>query len=120
MKYIDLLYIVIVLAMISASLVRFGNQFIKMEERERALDTKKESLCFISNSFINTCRGKGFDSFEEWQKTCKALWPLDYIAWGDAASFLPVENNLCYYAKWTGLELNGEVFCRAGDVNAKK
>lgn len=114
MRFIDILYIMLILGMLSASLIRFGNQFIQLDEKEENIDIKKESLCFISGSFINTCKGNGFDSLETWQKTCKAMWALDYIAWSDADSFCPVEKGLCYYGSWSGSQISGDVFCFIG------
>ncbi|MCR4580376.1 MAG: hypothetical protein K5681_08520 [Treponema sp.] len=114
MKFIDLIYIMLLLSMISAAVLRFSKSFIELDKRESELSYQKDSISFISQSFINTCDGMGFPSLNEWQKSCKAMWTLDYIAWADAASFLPVKSGVLLYGSWKNNDLSGEVYCRPG------
>lgn len=79
------------------------------------LRNKEEMLEFISKSFRNTCEGHGFSSLNQWQKSCRALWNLTYIAWADAEEFMIVRNSdehKLYYGKWERDGEGGEVFCR--------
>lgn len=76
---------------------------------------KVDSYYFISESFRMTCDGKGFESFSEWQKTCRSLFGLEYIAWSDAQDFMSVdesEKGKLFYGIWSGPMGNGEVYCR--------
>ena len=65
---------------------------------------------FIAQSFKNTCSGKGFKSFEQWQLTCNALFKLDSIA------FEKSTNGSIVYASWNGTgnfsKCSGEVYCK--------
>jgi len=115
MKFIDVIYIMLILCMISAAIVRFGNCFLELDSREQELVYQKESLSFISQSFVNCCRGHGFSDLNEWQKCCRAMWSLDYIAWSDAASFMPLEGGKLVYAKWNNEALSGEIYCKKGN-----
>ena len=94
----------------------FGKDFksnvaILKNEKKNELDRK-----FIEESFKNTCCGKGFSDLNEWQKTCRSLFSLDYIAWSDATEFMDVndENSegKLFYGKWTSSSFEGEVYCR--------
>lgn len=71
---------------------------------------------FIEQSFKNTCYGNGFSDLNEWQKTCRALFNLDYIAWSDASEFMAVvdedSEGKLLYGKWIGASFDGEVYCR--------
>ena len=69
---------------------------------------------FIAESFRNTCKGKGFDSLEEWKLCCNALFDLEYINWEQVNN--EPQNLKLLYAEWKGkdlfVECSGEVFCR--------
>ena len=76
---------------------------------------------FITQSFKDSCDGKGFASQEEWQVTCRSMFDLEYIAWCPAEEFMIVQNdeyrNRLMYATWKGnkdLEAcSGEVYYRS-------
>lgn len=71
---------------------------------------------FISESFRNTCNGKGFKDLIQWQVTCRAMFNLSYIAWSDASEFMEVPEDICnkklFYGKWINSDGEGEVYCR--------
>lgn len=77
----------------------------KMNDEKRIIENKVCSTRFISESFINTCKGNGFSSFVEWQANCKALFYLDSIEW-------KTEDNELFCGIWKGECSSGEVFCR--------
>ncbi len=87
------------------------NIAVLKNEKKNELDRK-----FIEESFKNTCHGKGFSDLNEWQKTCRALFSLDYIAWSDAAEFMDVcdedTKGKLFYGKWSATYFEGEVYCR--------
>ena len=76
-----------------------------------------EKLKFISESFENACQGKGFDSLIQWQKTCRAMWNLNYIGWSKASDFMIVNDkndSVLMYGTWKSESYNGEIYS-AGD-----
>jgi len=117
MKFTDIviLYVVAGVLIISTSCgLRLCDRIGKESDLRR-----QESICmrFVSESFRNTCKGKGFKNLNEWQIICRALWKLDYIGWAKAEEFMideagKTENEL-FYGKWNGFCGQGEVFCRA-------
>lgn len=93
----------------------------------RTLGKKAESIQnsysgkrFIAESFRNTCEGRGFESLEEWQLTCKQLFKLEYIAWCPCEEFMidevTLDGNSLLYGKWIAKEeckaMSGEVYYR--------
>ncbi len=85
--------------------------YSKKMEVKNAFDSER----FISESFRNACEGRGFASFVEWQKVCKDMWELDYIAWTEADTFMEIEKpekGKLMYGRWTGPYGAGEVYCR--------
>lgn len=91
-----------------------GLRFCSIQEKEN-LELRKQVDCFkfVSKSFVNTCQGKGFKDLNQWQKTCRALWDIQYIGWSSADDFLEVpenkKNNL-FYGTWKSDISNGEVY----------
>lgn len=65
---------------------------------------------FIAQSFKNTCQGKGFKSFEQWQLVCNALFKLDFIVYELNAT------GTIAHASWSGIQnfskCGGEVYCK--------
>lgn len=116
MKLIDMVYVMLVLSMLFSAVLRFGKTFVDLDVREREVDLQKDSLTFISESFIKTCHGSGFSSLQEWQKVCGAMWKLDYIAWGGADSFLPLAENKLMYGVWRNSQIKGEIYSEAGQA----
>ena len=115
MRFVDLLAFICVqtflACVLSSSLGLCGDLYQKRMEKKLAFESSR----FISESFRETSCGRGFDSFVEWQKTCKALWKLDYISCTRADSFMLVENSDkgdLFYAKWIGPYGDGEVYSR--------
>ncbi len=70
---------------------------------------KKDCVCFISKSFRNTCKGIGFETFEEWEKTCRSMWLLEEIGYGVEES--GKDKNLMF-GKWNGPYGSGIVYYR--------
>lgn len=115
MKFIDAL---VFMFFLSLMVFIYGYSLKSVNRTEEAAFKAKqkfESMEFISESFRNTCNGTGFSSLKEWQKTCKAMWKLDYIGWSEAEDFMEVsksEKGILMYGKWNGIYGSGEVFCR--------
>jgi len=102
--------------LLSSSISLCSDLYQKKIEKKMAFEASR----FISESFRETCDGRCFDSFVDWQKTCKAMWNLDYISWTRADSFMPVENSNngdLLYAKWIGPYGDGEVYNRVRKWN---
>lgn len=70
---------------------------------------KKDCICFISKSFCKTCEGKGFETFEEWKKTCRAMWLLEEIEYEAGES---EKDKSLMVGKWNGAYGSGIVYCR--------
>ena len=91
------------------------------ELSKKVIEAEKKADCvyFVSESFRNTCRGNGFDSLLEWQKSCQMMFGLDYIGYGKADAFLAEEtggenesDSVLYYGSWIGKYGEGEVYER--------
>lgn len=88
------------------------------EKNERKILEKKNQLqCekFISESFKQTCNGKGFQNLNQWQETCRAMWNLEYIGWSDAQDFMIVPDNPDFNLMcgiWKSKNSIGEVFSK--------
>lgn len=110
-----ILFCLVVISLLSATILDFIN-VNKVRLLALEFNQKADAEYFISESFRKTCRGEGFDSLNEWQIVCKALWQLEYIGWGNAEDFMIVDYsfNECplIYGKWQGRIMEGEVFCR--------
>lgn len=89
----------------------FGN---KIENRCREMKDERNMLVFVSESFRNTCENKGFDSLENWQKSCRAMWNLSYIGFTFADSFMDYDfsDSKIVYGSWIYKDKNYEVYCR--------
>jgi len=72
---------------------------IVSEERSQAVCCR-----FVAESFRNTCKERGFSTLNEWQKSCRELWKLEYISWCKADSFMKVNNSESkeplFYGRW--------------------
>mgnify|MGYP003309324946 CR=1 FL=1 len=89
--------------------------FENLNDRRESARLLYESTEFISKSFINTCNGSGFENLNEWQKNCREMFQLEYIAWTRADNFMidsSEDNGELLYGKWIGKSGGGEVFCR--------
>lgn len=121
MRFSTLIVVIVFLGIIGVSVHQaawYTNELgSRAENTRQCFWTKK----FIVQSFKNTCDGKGFESLEEWQLTCRTMFDLEYIAWCPAEEFMVIENeedkgNLMY-AVWTGNKAlkacSGEVYYRS-------
>ena len=93
MRFVELLAFICVqtflACVLSSSLGLCGDLYQKRMEKKLAFESSR----FISESFRETSCGRSFDSFVEWQKTCKALWKLNCISCSRADSFMLVQNS---------------------------
>ena len=81
MRFSDLILVMLLTGLFASSLSGQIKALGQIEERLEGLQIQADSYSFISESFRKTCRGQAFYSLDEWEKTCKAMWPLDYISW---------------------------------------
>jgi hypothetical protein len=120
MRLVELLFL---LSLIFTSSFFLNKNIVRISNLSKSVENKKSSVInneFIYKSFINTCKGemcgskKGFSSLNEWQVSCRAMFDLDYISWGNADEFMVVnsEKEKLLYGKWFGKSINGEIYCR--------
>lgn len=113
MRYMELLVIMFLLSTFGIFVTSTIGIYKRLfTENAKILDETSACL-FISQSFKNTCDGTGFDSLYQWQKSCKSMWNLKYIAWCDARDFLPIPGEYekkVLYGKWIGENWEGEVY----------
>lgn len=115
MRFTDALIFLGLLCFLSVSISGGYRNLQGLEEKTSVMEMKVESTRFISESFRNTCSNAGFENLVEWQKVCRAMWKLDYIAWGKAESFMETsesDKGELFYGTWTGPCGRGEVYCR--------
>lgn len=114
--------IVIISVLVSLLFVSGASGFHSVKELSLAGENKKNeylSTRFISESFRKTCKGNGFKDLNQWQKTCRSLWNLDYIGWCSAEDFMvdpSPESGELLYGKWIGSCGEGEVYERCASV----
>jgi len=114
-KFTDVFLWIVLLSTLIISANYSFKTFRQLEEKSSSFEKKVESTEFISKSFRKACSKEGFTSLNQWQKTCKALWKLEYIAWAEAEDFMDVsesEKGTLMYGKWSGNYGSGEIFCR--------
>ncbi len=134
MRFVYLFASLAVMLLLSAGLNYEIKSLEKISAKKNLVRKEFESGRFISESFANackgqntfngqnTCKGRGFESLVQWQKTCKAMWDLDYIGWSKADSFMNVENpekGQLLYGRWIGPYGNGEIYYRVTDESEK-
>ena len=115
MRLSELCVIMMSLCSLYTGIYSVVGKAVKINELNHIEQKKLNSLEYISESFRKTCEGKGYSSLNDWQKSCKSLWNLDYIAWCDVSDFMEVKNNsdtVLFYAQWSGENGNGEVYHR--------
>lgn len=115
MRFVEVIVVYIILCFLEIVFCTGILSYRKIVNECEAKKMEYSSTKFISESFKNTCVGKGFKNLEEWQKTCRALWKLDYIGWASANEFMDESFENCdelFYGKWIGGCSEGEVFCR--------
>lgn len=113
MRYTDFIAIIFI---VSAFLLCFSGTlktYEKLYKKNSEIIDETSACYFISESFKETCDGRGFKSLCQWQKSCKDMWNLKYIAWCNAKDFLPVPpeyGKKILYGKWIGEKWEGEVY----------
>lgn len=119
MKLPVVFVLMMILSLASISLRDFAFSSIRLEKKVIQTHRSYSEKKFIAESFKNTCRGKGFSSFEEWQKCCRRMFSLEYIAWCPAREFMIDEAaraELLIYATWIASKeysgVSGEIYCR--------
>ena len=81
-------------------------QIKKIDEQLMLLKKQVDSITFISGSFCNSCKEKGFHNLDEWKVVCKKMWKLEEIEW----SCFKSGEELIYFGKWNGPYGRGEVY----------
>lgn len=111
--------IVVIFGIFSFFILNLFDGFLickKLSETMGEVKNTCEAEKFITESFKKTCKGEGFNSLNEWQVTCRAMFSLDYIGWSNADDFMEVDyefsKNKLFYGKWIGSGWDGEVYCR--------
>lgn len=117
MRFLETLMFLVVLICMESAVACGFQSYIKLCNQVESRRNELDSIRFISETFRNTCRGngKGFSDLVEWQKTCKALWQLDYIGWSQADAFMELEDtksDILLFGTWSGAVGKGEVYCR--------
>lgn len=115
MKLIDVLIFLTLLVLMDICLLSGVKSYCQLNEKQNESRNRVDSAKFISESFRNCCRGEGFCDLIQWQKTCKAMWNLDYIGWTEAENFMEVseeDSGTLLYGTWRGSVGEGEVYCR--------
>lgn len=117
MRFHTLLLILTFAGIMSVSVLNYWTFAKTTGQKSEQLRHSYSAKRFIAESFRNTCGGRGFDSLEEWQLTCRQLFNLEYIAWCPADEFMiDEESSVLMYGKWIGKDndkkISGEVYCR--------
>ena len=106
MRFVDVICLSVILALFSASFTGIFSQIIRLQNDVDNARKKSDSLIFISESFCNSCSGKGFSSLDEWKRVCACVWQLDFIEWECVGG----EDSGLYCGKWKGPYGSGEVY----------
>lgn len=116
MRFCEVLVAIALFMGFSICFTEYSIKINKLNEECIGLEKQVTAEKFISNSFVNTCSGKGFADLNEWQQKCRAMYNLDYIAWCNAEDFMDVsyENKptQLYYGTWNSNDIKGEIYCR--------
>lgn len=122
MRFSTLIVVTIFLGLISVSVHDAMTCIKTLGSRVENTRDCYAAKSFIAESFKNTCEGKGFESLEQWQLCCRAMFKLEYIAWCPAENFMIDEAAergapKLMYGKWiAGAPFeasSGEVFYRS-------
>ena len=125
MRLVELICFSVILTLFSSAFTKLYSQFLLLDMQIEEMKKKSDSLIFISESFCNSCQGKGFASFDEWKAGCGSLWQLESIEWkcvewrcvdAKAAGYEEGESEdnplLLYCGSWKGPYGSGEVYGR--------
>ncbi len=122
------LIILTFIGIMSISVLNYLTCVKTLDKKEHNLFITCSGKRFIAESFRQTCKGRGFETLEEWQLTCRRLFKLEYIAWCSSDEFMIDEggkdNPPLMYGKWIAGEelkaMDGEVYCRLSKVDRKE
>lgn len=75
---------------------------VRIDSVCRDVKTETDMCAFVSESFRNACEKKGFESLEDWQKKCRAMWNLSYIGFSSTDAFMGGEtsDSSLLYGSW--------------------
>lgn len=88
-----------------AELSRISMKLLENEKKINAVKTKTEMNVFISESFRQSCVGKGFGSPDKWKENCRVLFNLDSIEWELTSG------DCMYMGTWEGEYGIEEAYC---------
>lgn len=106
MRFTDLICISVILALYSSIFIGLFSQISRVDRELSEIRNKTDSMIFISESFLNLCKGKGFSSIDEWKGVCMDMWNLESIDLQRVGD----EENGFYICRWTGPYGSGEVY----------
>lgn len=116
MKLIEAVFAIFLFSIFTATASFSIRNAFSAYERNTLLNKKNSESKFIAESFNKTCEGKGYKDLNEWQKCCREMFDLDYIAWCNAEDFMEVsyENspNALFYGMWKKSGVTREVYSR--------
>ncbi len=115
MRFTEVICLSVILALFSTLFTGAYRQVFEMDRKLEKLEKNTDSLIFISGSFTASCNGKGFSSFDEWEKACKSMWQLESIGWEYVGESVPEPGNQIYQVyrgNWKGPYGCGEVFSK--------
>ena len=115
MRFTEVICLSVVLALFSTLFAGIYRQISIMDRKLELLEKNTDSMIFISGSFTALCNGKGFSSFEEWEKACTSMWQLEKIGWEYIGESGVEPGNEIYRGSWNGPYGNGEVFAKKGE-----
>ena len=76
MRFVELICFSLILAVFSSLCSSFIFQLGRLDHQLEKIKAERDSLVFISQSFSNAGKGKGFASLDEWKRVCSAMWKL--------------------------------------------
>ena len=106
MRLVDVICSSVILALFSSVFAGLFSQIVRIDRELDEIRKKTDSTIFITESFYNSCKGKGFSSFDEWKGTCADMWKLESI---ECECIGGAESGL-YCGKWKGPYGSGEVY----------
>lgn len=108
MKFTEVICLSVILTILSSMFAGLVYQLIEKDRKLLRHRKERDSLNFISQSFCNSCNGKGFSSLDEWKSVCGSLWQLEDIEW----SSINDGKDELLYGKWSGPYGSGEVYAK--------
>ena len=108
MRFVELICFSVILALFSSLCSGFIFQIRRLDHQLEKIQLETDSLVFISQSFCNACKGKGFSSLDEWKLACRDMWQLEKIEWTSCGQ---KESGLIH-ASWSGPYGSGEVYAK--------